>query len=479
VSWTGLLTALDELAGADLPALSSPELLDRMRGLVAARNRLEAELARTVRRGELAQAFEVDGMKSAPSWLRGYCRLSPAAAGQLVRNGRALEQLPAVAAAHAAGAVTADQVAVITAVVTPRNLALAAAQQVDLAEVDAALAVVAAGAAHADTATGVQHYLARLDQDGPEPDPTERRALSCARLPDGSLTGRFTLDPVGGEKVRAAIESILQANRPAGDERSQSQRQADALVQLCDNALAAGTLPLLRTVKPQATVLVPLQDLLDPATGPASAEMGFGAIISAAAARWAACDADITRIVLDPDGVPLDLGRTKRLVTPALRAAVEVRDKHCVFAGCAAPTWWCEVHHILEWMHGGPTDLENSGLLCERHHSQVHHGFRVERDTVGRWHTYRPTAPRSTSSGHPPPPTTRHSPAPAEVDRDQAGACPRLRSAAGPAPRRPRRPDASRPRARRAARRRSTGRPARAAGTGRRAGGRPWPHCCP
>jgi hypothetical protein len=36
------------------------------------------------------------------------------------------------------------------------------------------------------------------------------------------------------------------------------------------------------------------------------------------------------------------------------------------------------------------TSLENSGLLCERHHTQVHHGFRVDRDEADSWHTYRP-----------------------------------------------------------------------------------------
>jgi Domain of unknown function (DUF222) len=73
-------------------------LLDRIRELVAARNRLDAELAAAVRRAEGAQAFAHDGMVSAAAWLRGHCRLSPAAARQLVRNGRALTQLPATAA---------------------------------------------------------------------------------------------------------------------------------------------------------------------------------------------------------------------------------------------------------------------------------------------------------------------------------------------------------------------------------------------
>src|SRR4051794_41864673 len=80
-----------------------PQVLDRTAALLAAKNMLDAELARTVREGELTQAAEHDGPKTMASWLRGHARLSPAAVGQLVRNGRALEKLPAVAAAFAGG----------------------------------------------------------------------------------------------------------------------------------------------------------------------------------------------------------------------------------------------------------------------------------------------------------------------------------------------------------------------------------------
>src|SRR3954463_12827707 len=97
------MSALDGLAADDLHGLPAAELLDRTAVLVAARNRIDAELARTVRRAELAQAAEHDGLKTMASWLRGHARLSPAAAGQLVRNGRALEFLPAVAAGCSAG----------------------------------------------------------------------------------------------------------------------------------------------------------------------------------------------------------------------------------------------------------------------------------------------------------------------------------------------------------------------------------------
>jgi hypothetical protein len=137
-------------------------------------------------------------------------------------------------------------------------------------------------------------------------------------------------------------------------------------------------------------VRVDLADLVDPATGPGAADLGFGATISAARARWAACDASISRIVLGPDGAVLDLGRDHRVVTPHLRRAVEHRDRACVFTGCEAPSHWCDVHHLLEWLYGGETSLENSALLCERHHTKVHHGFRVERQPDGRWRTWRP-----------------------------------------------------------------------------------------
>ena len=154
-----LRSALDALVAEDLGGLVAPQLLDRTALLVAARNVLDAELARTVRRAECVQAAEHDGLTSMRSWLCGHTRLSPAAAGQLVRNGRALEQLPAVAAACAEGAVTGDQVTVTAPIVRPDNLAAAAEQGIDLAEVDALLAAAAATGRHELLGRVVQHYL--------------------------------------------------------------------------------------------------------------------------------------------------------------------------------------------------------------------------------------------------------------------------------------------------------------------------------
>jgi Domain of unknown function (DUF222) len=385
-----LAAALDALAADDLQGMFAPQLNARLGVLLEQANRLAAEVARTVRECDVIGAAEDDGLKTIASWIRGHARYSPAAAAQLVAAGRALEHLPGCADAFAAGAITLAQVTVIAAAVRAEELARAAAQGIDLAEIDQALALVATTRPHEELVAVVRHYRQALDPDGAEPDPTEGRAFAFVRHADGRIGLRGELDAVGGEKVQAALESILQANRPKGDTRTRAQQQADALVQLADNALAAGSLPILRTVKPHVVVSVRLEDLLDGHDTPGAARTGFGQVLSAAAARWLACDASITRIVLDPDGLPLDVGRTQRVVPPHIRRAVEQRDHHCVFAGCHAPTWWCDVHHLLEWINGGATSLENSGLLCERHHTKAHHGFEIRRDPGGRWHTYRP-----------------------------------------------------------------------------------------
>src|SRR3954467_834072 len=385
-----LESALDALAAEDLDGLGASQLLDRTAELVRARNRIDTELTRTVRRCEVTQAAEHDGLAPRPWWPRGHARLRAGGVRRLIGNGGALDQLPQLAAGFAAGAITAEQVAVIAPVAAVDTVAAAAAQGVDPAAVDAVLAEAAATRPHVQLGRVVGHYLARLDPDGPEPDPTEGRSLTLSQHADGSLSLRGELDAVGGEKLRAALESMVQADRPAGDRRTRAQRLGDALVQAADILLASGTLPVLRTVKPHVLVTIDIGDLADPGTTPAAATTGFGATISAARARWPACDAGLSRVVFGPDRAPTELGRTHRVVPPQLRRAVEVRDRHCVFTGCAAPTHWCDVHHLVHWIDDGETTLDNSALLCERHHTKVHHGFRIERPPDGRWRTWRP-----------------------------------------------------------------------------------------
>jgi hypothetical protein len=82
---------------------------------------------------------------------------------------------------------------------------------------------------------------------------------------------------------------------------------------------------------------------------------------------------------------PLEVGRTSRVVQPAQRNALAVRDGGCVFPNCDRPLAWCEAHHLRHWLHGGPTDLANLALLCRAHHRAVHEGgWRLTRGPDGR-----------------------------------------------------------------------------------------------
>ena len=121
--------------------------------------------------------------------------------------------------------------------------------------------------------------------------------------------------------------------------------------------------------------------------GTVGARLGWTGPVHAETARRIACDATVTRLLLDPTGQPLHLGRARRRVTPAQWTALVVRDGGCIFPGCHRPPAWCDAHHVKHWLDGGPTDLDNLVLLCRYHHRHVH-----EQDwTITRHHDGRYT----------------------------------------------------------------------------------------
>ncbi|MHB8275640.1 MAG: HNH endonuclease signature motif containing protein, partial [Dermatophilaceae bacterium] len=106
-----------------------------------------------------------------------------------------------------------------------------------------------------------------------------------------------------------------------------------------------------------------------------------GQVLSPEAVCKLACDASIISMVLGSQGQPLDVGRTKRLVTSALLAALWIRDKGCTFSSCGRPPRWSDAHHVRHWADGGPTALLNLALLCQYHPSPRSAGGPPRRST--------------------------------------------------------------------------------------------------
>ena len=390
-----LRSLLDQLAALDLseadPAeLSDAELLDGMPLVQGGITKLTALLTRFVAAGERRQAHQADGMVTMKAWLTGHLRMSGTEAAGHIRAAQRLEQLPELAAAFADGAVSAAHVRVVTAAVTPARVAVAAGTGVDLATTDRVLTEAARALGPEDTGKAVRRWVAGVDPDGLLDDAAGLpRVLRMAASSGGRVYLSGHLDPVGGETVHAALEAVMNGHRPAGDRRSHAERQGDALVELCRQALNGGSLPEVRGERPQLRVTI---DLVALCAECGYAELPFAGPITAESARRIACDSSVVRVLTGANGLPMDVGREKRTANAGIRRAVEARDGHCVFAGCTAPAAWCDVHHVVHWAFGGPTTCENGALLCERHHTAVHEGgFDIVRDPgTAVWHTYRP-----------------------------------------------------------------------------------------
>ena len=88
--------------------------------------------------------------------------------------------------------------------------------------------------------------------------------------------------------------------------------------------------------------------------------------------RRMACTANIIPVVLDSNGVTIDLGRTVRLATTHQRRALLAMYDTCAIPGCTISSRHCQPHHIHWWTNLGPTNLGNLIPICSKHHHNVH-----------------------------------------------------------------------------------------------------------
>jgi hypothetical protein len=212
----------------------------------------------------------------------------------------------------------------------------------------------------------------------------DKQDFRCLRVGDGFVPHGFLPIDVGA-KLKVFLESTSVPTGP-DDDRSAAQRRIDAIDELVSHALNSGDLPTRNSVSPHlavrvdaetlkdalnATLVEPRRDPGDLDAEPAILE-GFGPIGPALLA-YPAFGGDLTPILVagfKENQQILDVGRTSRVATKKQRKPIGYRQKgRCANRGCHHPIG--EVHHVLDWLHGGKTTLSNLVGLCRKCHALI------------------------------------------------------------------------------------------------------------
>lgn len=334
-----------------------------------------------------------DSARSMADWLSARTGQRRQVTGSRMHLATKLRSMPLTDEAVAAGEITQCHAHVLARALSPRTAEAFAR--------DEHILVRAAKKLTADQlAKLVANWLAMADPDGAEPDVEDGPdVFHLAQTMDGRLKGNFDF---GGElaiKAKAIIDEATEQLRRQEEaarkadptdpriDQPTSQRRARALGVLLERGAAskdnqARRLPLLNI----HTTLPTLTRTGDPLEWLLEIEEAWRSAIPRDLLDVWACDCFAGRIILDADGLPLDVGRAERLASPAQRRAVFARDGlGCPVPGCTAPPGWSRIHHVRWWTRdGGPSDLDNFVAPCGWHHTRIHEGKLIVEMVDGR-----------------------------------------------------------------------------------------------
>jgi Domain of unknown function (DUF222) len=266
---------------------------------------------------------------------------APGAARERVRVARALGTLPLLAQALARGELSYAKVRELTRVATPETE-------------ETLLAVGRAG-----TAEHVERIVRgwrRMDLKAENQVANRHhvaRALHVYQDEDGTVRIHGRLTPEVGavllKALEAARECLYQRRRGEAlddDPPTMEQLQADALTLLAETALHKGIDPGASGERYQVVVHIDAVVLADAVQSGQSVLEG-GTRVPAGTSQRLACDA--TRVLMrqDAEGRVIEVGTRTRTIPPAIRRALQHRDKGCRFPGCGVR--FGQGHHI------GPT----------------------------------------------------------------------------------------------------------------------------
>jgi hypothetical protein len=351
-----------------ISSVSTQDLIDQITTLAGHLNAANARFLSLIAELDRRRGWAEWGVKSCAHWLNWKCGIGLGAAREKIRVAHALGKLPRIAAAMADGRVSYAKARELTRVADATNE-------------DYLLGIALCGtASHVETVA--RGYRRALDAEELSRDAIQQRdqSLWLFTEPDGSLFIRGRLPAEVGASFKKALEAAedslpIPKNVPAGTSSEElhrcRKRRVEALAVMAESFLASGPQDLSGGDRQQIVVHVDAETLKHSHAG--RCELEHGPSIAAETARRLSCDASLVAILENEQGEPLNVGRKTRTIPPAIRRALNSRDRGCRFPGCTH-TRYVDGHHVRHWAQGGETKLGNLVTLCRFHHRQVHEG---------------------------------------------------------------------------------------------------------
>ena len=328
-------------------------------------NAQHAQLVRLAEKALAGDGWKQIGIHSPTHWLAWQAGISTGTAQKILAVAKGAEMHPQVMAAFDAGELSLDQVALaakapaytdaeicgLARVLTVQQLSMVVRQYPFTTDEEVARRAAAAGG---DTAPEAE------PAPEPSPEPVAVSSVSMGVDADGVGQVRASLAP---DEYRVFEAAMRESRDALFHGRDPDVTWADALIEICHRSLDTVAEPSRRD-----RFRINLYVNVDGTT-----TFADNWRIPDTIRHRLFCDGTITAVGL-VGGVPVNVGRSQRIVPDRTRRLVEHRDLGCRVPGCSQSRW-VQVHHIIHWEgDDGPTETWNLICLCPRHHRLHHQG---------------------------------------------------------------------------------------------------------
>ena len=367
---SGLRSVIEEITASDVASMSGDELAADVVEVSRAVDVLTCRIAAITDEVRRRGIHETQGFLSVTRWLAHTTDTDDSTTQRIVTLGRTLTEHPDTRRTAESGDLSGSRLRILTRAARAHpdayrdheGMLLGLAEELELR----------------DLRKAVTHWANCADAVAAERSFTEQQEASylfVSLTADDMVKIDGLLDKETGEAVLTALDAAMtpeaRADGATGDLRPAPRRRAAALGDICTRFLDHHP-GVIGGQRPHVSVIVDLDTLLD--RGGRRCELARTGTITPETARRILCDAEVIRIIVDGDSVPLEMGRAVRTATPAQRKALAIRDGGCTWPGCRRPPDWCDAHHRTHWLNGGHTDLDDLELLCKPHHMAEHRG---------------------------------------------------------------------------------------------------------